>query len=362
LSRRPALDTLLAQILLLSLNMHNRRANAPKRQIVLRRLVLAGLFSSFPAIAATPPPATAPAAPPAETVQAQSGFREEVSVGFVLVPTVVRTKGGYVNDLEKEDFRLFVDGARVPIESFERGSGSPVSLVFLQDLSGSMGVASKLEASRMAVTYFLDQQQAGDQYAIASFSGDLVQVDVPFTSDPQPLRESVAAWEASGTTAINNAVAWLPEIAAEQMSFKRAAILITDGVDNKSSMTAEQARDAVRKAELPVYVLGLDAGSPYVLGEDGKKVWKLADTLNLLAALTGGRYYPIDGPYAMKEACAAIADDLRHQYVLGFSTRGSEGTRAYHSVRVEVGTRSQTVSFRRGYRGSTPSAAAAAAK
>jgi len=341
--------------------MHDRRENAPKRQTALGGVTLAALLWAIPAAAVAPP--AQPAPPPlAETVQAQSGFREEVSVGFVLVPTVVRGRGGYVNDLTKNDFRLFVDGKQVPIESFERGSDSPVSVVFLQDLSGSMGTAEKLEASREAVLYFLDQQRPGDQYAIASFSGDLVQVDVPFTSDPQPLRESVAAWEASGTTAINDAVAWLPEIAAEQMSFKRAAILITDGVDNKSTMTAEQARDAVRKAELPVYVLGLDAGSPYVLGADGKKVWRLADTLNLLAALTGGRYYPIDGPYAMKEACAAIAEDLRHQYVLGFSTRGSDVTSGYHSLRVEVGSRSQTVSFRRGYRGATPMAAAAPAK
>jgi len=342
--------------------MHGRCAKAPKRQIARRWAVLAAVLWALPAAAATPPVQPTPVQPPAGVVQAPSSFHDEVSVGFVLIPTVVRSKGGYINDLEKSAFRLFVDGKQVPIESFERGSDSPVSVVFLQDLSGSMGTAEKLEASQQAVLYFLDQQRPGDQYAIASFSGDLVQVDVPFTDDPQPLRESVAAWEASGTTAINDAVAWLPEIAAEQMSFKRAAILITDGVDNKSTMTAEQARDAVRKAELPVYVLGLDAGSPYQLGEDGKKVWKLADTLNLLAALTGGRYYPIDGPYAMKEACAAIAEDLRHQYVLGFSTRGSEGTSGYHSVRVQVGSRSQTVSYRRGYRGATPLAAAAPAK
>lgn len=305
----------------------------------------------------------APAAdtPTAPEVAARSGFSDQVSVGFVLVPTVVRTKGGYVNDLEKGDFRLLVDGHTVPIESFEHGAGAPVSLVFLQDLSGSMGVAEKLDASREAVRFFLDQQRTGDQFALASFSGDLVQVDVPFTSDPEPLREAVSAWEASGTTALNDAVAWLPEITAQQLSLKRAAILITDGVDNRSTMTAEQARDAVRKAELPVYVLGLDAGNPYVLGADGKKMWRLADTLNLLAALTGGRYYPIDGPYAMKEACAAIAEDLRHQYVLGFST-GGPGSDGFHSVSVQVGGRSRTVSSRRGYRGPAPLPAAAPAK
>ncbi len=344
--------------------MSRRRLSVPKRHCAACLLALS-VGSAGQLLAAAPPaPAARPGAAPAATAPApaeNTGFHDEVAVGFVLVPAVVRTRSGYVNDLKRNDFRVFVDGKPVAVESFDRGTDAPVSLVFLQDLSGSMGIAEKLDASREAVRFFLDQQKPGDQFALASFSGDLVQVDVPFTADPQPLREAVSAWEASGTTALNDAVAWLPEITAEQMSFKRAAILITDGVDNRSTMTPQQARDAVRKAELPVYVLGLDAGSPYVLGEDGKKVWRLADTLNLLAVLTGGRYYPVNGPYDMKEACAAIAEDLRHQYVLGFSTSNS-GASGYHSLRVEVAGRSRTVMFRRGYRGGPPLAAAAPAK
>src|SRR5258706_7292641 len=75
----------------LSSNMHDRRANAPKRQTALGGVTLAALLWAIPAAAVAPPAQPAPPAP-AETVQAQSGFREEVSVGFVLVPTVVRTR------------------------------------------------------------------------------------------------------------------------------------------------------------------------------------------------------------------------------------------------------------------------------
>lgn len=294
------------------------------------------------------------AAPPA-LAQTSGGatFGEQVAVGYVLVPVVVRTKGGYINNLIQKDFRLFVDGKQVPIESFESGHDAPVSLVFLQDLSGSMGESGKLEGSREAVRYFLDQAKPGDEFAIATFAGELVQVDVPFTSDLSAAREDIARWEAYGTTALHDAVAWLPEIVLDHASLKRAAVLITDGVDNQSTIPPEQARDLVRKAELPVYVLGLDAGSPYELGEDGKKLFRFADTLNLLASLSGGKYYPIDGPYVLKEACAAIAEDLRHQYVLGFSTGGGSPS-AYHTLRVEVGGRQRALSFRRGYRGPAP--------
>src|SRR5262245_41184625 len=65
-------------------------------------------------------------------------FSDQMSVGFVLVPVVVRAGAGFAKNLEQKDFRLLVDGKPVPIESFERRSDAPASLVILQDLSGSM--------------------------------------------------------------------------------------------------------------------------------------------------------------------------------------------------------------------------------
>jgi VWFA-related protein len=278
------------------------------------------------------------------------GLHEEVSVGWVLVPVVVQSPGGYVDDLGAADFRLFVDNRRVAVESFEHGADAPVSVVFLQDLSGSMANGGKLEASREAVRYFLDDARAGDEFALASFAGELTQVDVPFTTDRGALAEGVASWEAYGMTALHDAVAWLPEIAVSNTALKRAAVLITDGMDNASTMTPTQARDVVRRAELPVFVLGLGAGSPYRLAEGGRKAYRFADVLNLLAHLTGGRYYPVTGPDDLKEACAELAEELRHQYVLGFSTAG--GVSKEHRLRVEVDGRSHLkVKFRRAYQG-----------
>jgi VWFA-related protein len=290
---------------------------------------------------------------PAQEPPRDLGFGDQVAVGWVLVPVVVHSRHGYVDDLDARDFQLFVDDQPVRVESFEHGSDAPVSVILLQDLSGSMANGGKLEASREAASFFLEQARPGDQFAIASFAGNLIQVEVPFTADQQALREAVAAWDAYGVTALHDAVAWLPEIALQNAATKRAAVLVTDGIDNASRMTPEQARDLVRRAELPVFVLGLGAGSPYALAADGSKVYRLADVLNLLAHLTGGRYYPISGPYDLKEACAELAEELRHQYVLGFSTAG--GGQGHHRLRVAVdGGRDFKVNARRGYRGGSP--------
>ena len=61
--------------------------------------------------------------------------------------------------------------------------------------------------------------------------------------------EAVATWEAYGTTALHDAIARLPEIAGAARFPRRAALLITDGVDNASSISAAEARELVRRAE-----------------------------------------------------------------------------------------------------------------
>lgn len=280
-------------------------------------------------------------------------FQDEVSVGLVLVPVVVRSGGGYAKNLDVDDFRLLVEGRPALIESFERRSDAPASIVVLQDVSGSME-GEKIALSRHAVRFFLDKALAGDELAVATFAGDMFQVDVPFTANLNVVRESVAGWQAYGTTALHDAVARMPQISLEGRNPKRFALLVTDGVDNASHLTPEQARAVVQEAQLPTYVLGLGSGNPYELSETGEKIYRYADVLSLLAAVTGGRYYSIQNAEQLQEALTAILDDVRHQYVLGFST--GDGAVKFRRLTVEVKGRGrgQTVVFRRGYKGTPP--------
>lgn len=282
-------------------------------------------------------------------------FQDEVSVGLVLVPVVVRSGEGYAKNLDQEDFRLLVEGKPVAIESFERRSDAPASVVLLQDLSGSMATAGSLELSREVVRFFLDKALPGDEFSIATFAGDQFQVEVPFTPELGTVREAIDRWEAYGTTALHDAVANMPQISLEGRNPKRFAILVTDGVDNASRLTPEQARFVIQQAQLPTYVLGMGSGSPYELSETGEKIYRYADVLSLLAAVTGGRYYSISGPVDLQAALSAILEDVRHQYVLGFST--GDGAVRFRTLRVEVKDKSKdrrTIVFRRGYKGTPP--------
>jgi Ca-activated chloride channel family protein len=297
---------------------------------------------------APPADAAAPAAP-----APQGSFTEQVSVEWILVPVLVKWGSRFIRGLGRRSFDLKVDGRQVRFQDFEQRGEVPWSIVFLQDLSGSMGTGGRLDASREAIRYFVDNAKEGDEFALASFAGTTTTIDTPFTNDHDALRETIQGWRAYGKTALNDAVALLPQISGNSRNIKRAVVLITDGADNASQITAAQARALVQRAELPIYVLGLQSGDPYSLSDSGQKLYRYADVLNLLASMTGGKYFPVQGPEDWKEACVSIAEELRYQYVLGFETSG-RGSPRYHSIEVSVRRRGFTVKARKGYQGTAP--------
>ncbi len=289
-------------------------------------------------------------APPPQGI----AFEDESSVAWVLIPVTVRPAAGSaagagrIRNLELEDFRLWVDERPVSIMSFEAGPDAPVRLIYLQDLSGSMANAGKLEASREALQCFLREARPIDETALLTFAADQMRFDVPFTTQTSRLEEAMSTWQGYGTTALHDAVARLPEFRAEDRSVKHAAVLVTDGGDNASTVSPVQARQILRDAELPVYVLDLQArtrGAPVVPAS-------FAHLLRLLASATGGAYHAVAGN-GLTELCTAISEELRYQYVLGFKTREAEKP-TYHSIRVELAGNRFVLSHRRGYLGFPP--------
>lgn len=319
----------------------------PQRPAALL-LALAALLAAPAAPGAPPRQATPDETPPA------GGFSEVISVRWVLVPALVSSPRGFVTDLEQSDFHLAVDGEPVPVASFEAGRDAPLSLVYLQDLSGSMSNGGKLEDSRRTLTYLLAKANPGDELAVASFAGDRLRVEVPFTGDREVVREAMALWQPYGTTALHDAVAWIPEISDEGRHPKRAVVLVTDGVDNASTLDPAAARSMVQRARLPVYVIGLGGGDPAESAAAGGVASdSYARLLSRLAQVTGGRYFAADSPAEIAAAARSVIGELRQQYVLGFPT--GPGEERFRRIRVElVRPRKRQVTHRLGYTGGPP--------
>lgn len=305
--------------------------------------------------AAAPTPRQAPASPQQEgPPEGVATFDESLSISWVLVPVVVRSRRGHVEGLEKNDFRLFVDGRETPIQELDLGADVPLSVVYLQDLSGSMANSGKLEASRRAFSELLERVGEGDQVALATFAGDRLRIDVPFTGAVRTLREAMALWEGYGTTALHDAVSLLPDISEEGRTGRRVAVLVTDGVDNASALAPEEAVRIVREARLPVYVLGLPAAGRGDTRRESDDTYLYSELLDSLAERTGGRYFEVSNEEDAAAAMTSLVSDLRHRYVLAVTTDGDAPQR-YHELRVEVRLPYRyTLTFRKGYTGGPP--------
>ena len=327
------------------------RPPRPLPALALATASLLALAAAGAGTAGQPPPDP----PPEDALGETPSFGESVSVSWVLVPVVVRARQGHVEGLERDDFRLFVDGRRVPVEELDLGSDVPLSIVYLQDLSGSIANGGKLEASRRALTTLLDRTREDDRVALATFAGGRLRIDVPFTADTGAVREAIDLWEGYGTTALHDAVSLLPEISEGGRAGRRVAVLVTDGLDNASALAPEEAVRVVREARLPVYVIGLSVAGPGGArrgGGDGEYLY--SDLLASLAEKTGGRYLEVTGEEEAAAAVSELVEDLRSRYVLAFTT-AAEGARTYHPIRVEVALPYRhTLSYRTGYTGFAP--------
>src|SRR6185436_15056501 len=115
------------------------------------------------------------------------------------------------------------------------------------------------------------------------------------------------AVEPYGTTGLYDAVAMLPEISLGSGGAKRAAVLVTDGVDNVSAIGPQQAQKLVQAADLPVYVLALPGRDD---GNTPAGSYRYGDLLRELAESTGGRYYELADAGEARRTCAAILGEL----------------------------------------------------
>ena len=332
-----------------------RSRSAPALAATLQAALLAVCVAAAlgPVLAAQAPPQTEPTPPDQTALDPRGTFREETQVAWVLVPVGVARDGRWLGDLERGAFRLAVDGRPVAFPDFDSAE-APVSLVFLQDLSGSMANGGKLEASRAALGELIAAAAPTDELALATFAGGELAVEVPFTRDESVLAEAMALWQGYGTTAIHDAVAWIPDIAVAGRHAKRAVVLVTDGVDNASQLSPEAARELVRSARLPVFVLGLGRAG---LGETAEDVARggaatYGELLQRLAHATGGRYLPLASPADAPAAARDLLDELRQQYVLAFPT--APGPAAERRLEVSVKSTGATVYHRRAYFGGPP--------
>ncbi len=278
---------------------------------------------------------------------ATAQYQGEVDVTAVVVPVTVRTGSGkLVTGVPRKSFHLRVDGMTVPIRDLDLEADLPISLGFILDTSGSMA-GRKLAGSKQLINAFLQHRRDEDELALWTFGDDRVLERFPFGMGWYLLPRVLETVEPWSTTALYDMVQRVPEVMEKASHHRRAAILLTDGVDNASQMSASQAEELARHLDTPIYVLGVEPppASPGASGPSYEEI------LTLIADASGGHYQRIPQAEAMPRAVDELIEELSSRYILTFTTSGV-GASKWRDLEVEVDGYEATA--RSGYVGTLP--------
>jgi VWFA-related protein len=279
-----------------------------------------------------------------------------VSVGYVMVPFVLTDlKGKPVADLREKDVTLLVDGQPVLTDLFSRSDDAPVSFTILLDASGSMGLVGKMEGARAAVRALVRQRLPGDDFSLYVFSSGEVRGVVPFTPDVGTLLAAVDAVTPQGRTAFYDALARMPDRTLLGRNGSRAIILLTDGIDNASTLTRDDLAALLEGVDVPVYPIGLRSpGAPLAPppGVTPEAMLNL-EILAHVARLSGGLLAIVDEAAQLPAAITRIEKDLRSQYLMGFTPTGAGPVR-FRRITLRLSGSARPVRVRAGYRGTLP--------
>jgi VWFA-related protein len=274
-------------------------------------------------------------------------FKSGVEV--VTVTAAVRIHGKVVRNLTRADFQVVDEGFSRPIQDFYAGD-SPVSVAILLDISGSMGVGGNMDRARSAVqTVLAHLQSAGDEAALYTFDSELRDV-VPFTTGLDRIRALSLAGRPWGTTSLFDAIAATAKSAGARANRHRAVLVITDGVDTGSHMTAPQVSEIASSIDVPVYLLTVvnpldHPGGEFSVIEAAGETSSTA-TLADLARWTGGDMRICSMPEHTIAAVDDLFGELRYQYLITFEPGLRPG---WHPLEIRTRNKNMVVHARSGY-------------
>jgi VWFA-related protein len=288
----------------------------------------------------------APRAQEAPNQPAQT-FRSAVDV--VTIQASVRDAHGHVvSGLTSGDFEVRDNGQVRPILSLRSDRQSPLSLAILVDMSGSMRMGAKVAMARQAYDSILTQlRQDQDEVSLFTFDASLHERQ-GFTRDLDKLKNALTDFQPFGTTSLFDATAAAARKLAARSATHKAIIVLTDGIDTSSAMTAREVSGLASSIDVPVFVVATvpSLDQRFMMEATGRSTPSNAADLRDLAEWTGGQFVFASTFMETVVAASGLVDGLRLQYVLAIE---AASVREWRRLDVRVKRPSTTVKARNGY-------------
>jgi len=306
----------------------------------------------------------------------QSDSPIKVQTTLVSVPVIVSDRQGrYISGLKSSDFKLYQDLIEQPISYFDAAE-EPLNVALLIDTSKSTQLA--MEEIKSAGVKFLKELRPQDRAMVVSADYD-VHVLTELTSERKALEKAVKSartGEEIGTV-LRDAVSEVIDRSFKRVDGRKAIIVLTDGKDVGSRIGEQALLDAAAESGAMIYTVFFDTaflrhGWIDATTFPRRRVWlgrqippprprqqqrrdrvemrneKAVSFLERLAEVSAGRYYSSDTT-DLKKTFNLIAEELRHQYRLGFYPDNSKIDGKRHTLKVEVAAPDSIVRARRSY-------------
>ena len=306
--------------------------------------------ASAPATSAQPPAGSANAAKKADTssdIPADSLTERikktvnEVNVVF----TVTDKRGRFIKNLTQKDIKVLDDRKPVDaIRNFQSQTDLPLRVGLLVDASNS--VRDRFKFEQEAAIEFLNQIVRHDRDLAFVLGFDTVpEITQDFTSDTGKLSNGVQLLKPGGGTALYDALylACRDKLLkrADQTAVRRAVILLSDGEDNQSRVTRDEAVEMAQRAEVIVYGISTNVSGMVLKGDK---------VLQYIAEATGGRAFFPFKIQDVADAFSEIQDELRSQYAVAYKPPDFQMDGRYRSIEITAqNDKKLRVRARKGY-------------
>ena len=279
---------------------------------------------------------------------------EYVVRAITLAVTVQDSRGRFVNNLLEKDFTVYENNKKKPLTYFMHDFSAPLSLTVLLDVSGSMALDNKLDECKASLRQLARRLlRPRDEIALLVFADGQVEVASKHSTNKSDFIAVLDRLEAYGQTALNDAVAVSPEFATRARNEKRALLLITDGIENDSQATPDQALEIARRVDVPIYTIGYKIPKSEQLLKEHKRSANLTEagiiaTLDDFSRATGGRAYFMNEPADLGAVVQEIKNEQSHQYLIGY-TSYQDTSDLYRWIRVTTPNYKHKIRTRQGY-------------
>ena len=293
------------------------------------------------------------------TAQNQQAFKIGVEVNMVTVPVTVRKpQGGFLKGLPKEAFSVYEDGEPQEIIFFAQ-EALPTRIAIVLDSSGS--VRSEWGTIKQATKKFVEHLKPEDQFALISFSSE-IRLKMDWGRKIDRLDNVMTSIYCKGNTKLWDAIWVVSKEVFKGIQEKKAKIIMTDGLDNESTVSFKDALRAAIRSEAAVYVVSkteairqkmmYETSLQGIYGGIPHEAFVQADlALRKLAYETGGRVLYPNSFGQLDDIYAEVDEELRNQYTLGYVSTNSAKDGTYRRIEVRVDTQGALamISARPGY-------------